>query len=193
MMGLHLDWTLKVREGSLKNDLTAGSGQTARSSKATTWTRNPCASDRSWCTRPPICIWSPQGRPGSSVAASRRAQRPTCVTNFVARLGNHNFWGYTLIQTSNNGEIKGLQVSNFVSGNNDAGEPSRVLDYRHAVDLLQPLVDHTRSTDVCEPFRWDKTVHRNIYLYLKKEERELMSIENWQDEKVAPLSELLGF
>lgn len=41
-------------------------------------------------------------------------------------------------------------MTNFVSGHNDATVPAAVLDDGHTVDLLQPLVDHTRSTNVRE-------------------------------------------
>ena len=48
---------------------------------------------------------------------------------------------------------KSLQVSQFVGGDNDARESSRVFNDGHGVDLLQPLVDHAGAADIGESRR----------------------------------------
>ena len=42
-------------------------------------------------------------------------------------------------------------MAQLVSGHNDSREASRVLHDGHTVDLLQPLVDDARATDVSKP------------------------------------------
>ena len=39
----------------------------------------------------------------------------------------------------------------FMCSHNNPGEAARVLHYGHAVDLLQPLVDHTGPAHVGKP------------------------------------------
>ena len=41
----------------------------------------------------------------------------------------------------------------FVRSHNNPGEAARVLHYGHAVDLLQPLVDHAGAADIGESRR----------------------------------------
>ena len=45
------------------------------------------------------------------------------------------------------------QMSQFVRGDDDAGEPPGVLDDGHGVDLLQPLVDDAGAAHVREAGR----------------------------------------
>ena len=46
-----------------------------------------------------------------------------------------------------------LQVSQFVSSDDDTGEAASVLDNGHRVDFLEPLVDDAGAPDVGEPSR----------------------------------------
>jgi len=59
-------------------------------------------------------------------------------------------------------------VSDFVGGDDDAGEAASVLDDGNAVDLLQSLVDDASATDVGETFI--ESNQRPCYFHHTKEQ-----------------------
>ena len=75
-----------------------------------------------------------------------------------------------------------LQMADFVSGDDDAGEPASVLDDGYAVDFLKTLVNDTGSSDVGKSCCGITQSWRSILIASTQEEQKRMA-ENVVEEK----------